>query len=67
MEMGAEKQQAFEQVILLFLDTVLMLHHPVIGERFYIEIDASTYGLGAVVYQLDKEGNKRKISCASRT
>jgi hypothetical protein len=63
---GAEKQQAFEQVKLLFLDTV-MLRHPVIGERFYIETDASTYGLGAVVYQLDKEGNKRIIPCASRT
>jgi hypothetical protein len=57
--------KAFEQTKLLFLEGVLF--HPILGERFFMETDSSSYGLGALIYQLGPEGERRLISCASRT
>ena len=61
-----ELESAFQATKQLFTE-IGILFHPDPDERYYIESDASSYGMGAVLFQLDNEGHKRLISCCSRT
>lgn len=48
------------------LTTAPILAHPDFRERFYIQCDASNYGVGAVLFQLDKQKNERPIAFFSQ-
>jgi hypothetical protein len=59
-------EEAFQATKTLF-KKVVMLHHPELGRRFFIETDSSSVALGAVLYQLNENGQKCIISYCSRT
>ena len=59
-------QTAFERIKEAFLDAVL-LHHPLPGVEFHMQTDSSDYGIGAQLFQIDDQGDKRVLSFASRT
>jgi hypothetical protein len=44
-----------------------MLVYPNFEEKFYVATDASQYGLGAVLYQIDNSGKKQYVKFASRS
>lgn len=44
-----------------------MLQYPDFTRPFYLNCDASDVSLGAVLYQLDEEGNEGVIAFASQT
>src|SRR5262249_42819212 len=52
---GEEQQLAFEQIQLM-LASEPVLSPPDGTKRFYVQTDASKYGTGAVLYQLEGEG-----------
>jgi hypothetical protein len=52
---------AFERLKRLVLENV-MLAHPIPGKRFFLECDASNWGLGMVLSQENEEG-VRKVIC----
>lgn len=59
-------KKAFEEAKQLFIQDV-MLTHPRLDKPFIIQTDASTYSLGAVLMQIDDDGNMVPIAFASRT
>ena len=50
---------------LLFSSSVL-LNYPEVKKPFYLQTDASDVALGAVLFQLDQDGNPYPIIYASR-
>jgi hypothetical protein len=44
-----------------------VLHQPDKSKRFYLRTDASTFAAGAVLFQLDKDGNRCPIAFAARS
>lgn len=48
------------------LTTAPLLVHPDFKKRFYIQCDASSYGVGAVLFQKDEEENERPIAFFSQ-
>lgn len=48
------------------LTTAPVLAHPDFKKRFFIQCDASSYGVGAVLFQKDSEGNERPIAFFSQ-
>lgn len=60
-----EAQSAFETLKTL-LTTAPILINPDYQKRFFIRCDASTQGIGSVLYQLDEGGNERPISYISQ-
>ena len=53
-----DHDQALQQVKSLFINTVV-LNHPRIGERFYLQTDASNIAIGAHLYRLMRRAKKR--------
>lgn len=62
---GPEENEAFNQIKRAFLNTVL-LKHPRLGERFFIETDASNLAIGGILYQRTTAGDKNIISFNSK-
>lgn len=56
----------FERVKMLFCEEVL-LYHPSKSRPFILCTDSSQFGLGALLYQRDEEGDRKLICCASRS
>lgn len=44
------------------LTSAPVLAHPDFRKRFYVQCDASSYGVGAVLFQKDNMGNERPIA-----
>jgi hypothetical protein len=61
-----DHDEALQQVKSLFIKTVI-LHHPRIGERFYLQTDASNIAIGAHLHQIDEKGQKAVLGFVSRT
>ena len=64
--MGPEQEAAFES-LKLKLVTAPVLCHPNFDKPFLIYTDASGYGVGALLKQVDDEGRERVVAYASRT
>lgn len=62
---GPEENEALKQIKNAFLNTVL-LKHPKLGERFFIETDASNLAIGGLLYQRSTAGDKNVISFNSK-
>jgi RNase H-like domain found in reverse transcriptase len=62
---SAESEQVFQQIKDLFIETVHLVY-PDYTRTFFVQCDASNFGLGGQVFQEDEEGNKLVISMASR-
>lgn len=60
-----EAQTAFEKLIDL-LSSAPILTYPNYNKPFYIRCDASTMGVGSVLYQLDDEGGEHPICFMSK-
>lgn len=60
-----EAQKSFERVKSL-LTTAPVLANPDFSKKFYLHCDASDYGIGAVLVQLDQEENERPIAFMSK-
>lgn len=50
----------------MVLTSAPVLVHPNFSKKFYIQCDASDYGIGAVLVQLDEEGLERPIAFMSK-
>lgn len=61
----SQAQEAFDKVKML-LTTAPILANPDFSRKFFVHCDASNYGIGAVLVQLDDEGNERPIAYMSR-
>ena len=59
-------ERTFQGIKTLFCSSVL-LNYPDIKKLFYLQTDASDLALGAVLFQLDEDGNTCPIVYASRT
>ena len=62
---STESQLAFE-TLRKELITAPLLAHPDFTQKFILDTDASDTGLGAVLSQLDKEGQERVVAYGSR-
>jgi hypothetical protein len=60
------RQHAFEE-LKFQLSTAPILQYPDFTKEFRLSTDASDYGVGAVLSQLDQEGRDKPIAFASRT
>ena len=63
---NGDSERTFQEIKALFCRSVL-LKYPDIEKPFYLPTDASDLALGAVLFQLDKDGNPYPIVYASRT
>lgn len=61
-----EMNTQFEKVKELFCEA-MVIHHPDPKKRYYLQCDASSYAIGAVLYQISEEREERLIGFASRT
>ena len=59
-------ERVFNEIKLLFSSSVV-LNYPEIKKPFYLQTDASDVALGAVLFQLDEDGNPCPIIYANRT
>lgn len=64
--MGPDQEAAFES-LKLKLVTAPILGHADFSQPFLIYTDASGYGVGAILKQIDGQGRERVIAYASRT
>lgn len=62
---GEEELKMFDRVKQSF--TEQYLSHPLFDQVFYLQTDASILGLGAELFQLTSDGERRTILFASRT
>lgn len=62
----AETENQFRIVKQLFIDTVV-LEFPRLGQRFFLQCDASKYAYGGQLYQLDENNDIAVIAFTSRT
>jgi transposase InsO family protein len=60
-----ELEQVFRQIKELFVQDVHLVY-PDYTKTFYLQCDASSFGLGSQLYQLDENGNQKIVSMASR-
>jgi hypothetical protein len=63
---GEQQQQAFEKLKETLLKEAV-LQHPDFNKQFIVSTDASGGGLGAVLSQIDENGNERPIAFASKS
>ena len=59
--------ERFSKEIKLLFSSSILLNYPEIKKPFYLQTDASDVALGAVLFQLDEDGNPCPIIYASRT
>lgn len=62
---NATREEAFQNVKALFIGTI-HLAYPDYTKPFYVQCDASEYGLGSQLFQYDEDRNIRVITMASR-
>ena len=63
-----EEHTAIMRRVRSILETEILLAAPDYTRRLYVGTDASKYGIGAILYQIDEEtGEKRYIRMASRS
>lgn len=60
-----EAQRAFERVKLI-LTTAPILSNPDFSKKFFLHCDASDHGIGAVLVQLDADGQEKPIAFMSK-
>lgn len=60
-----EAQKSFDSIKTL-LTTAPVLSNPDFTKKFYLHCDASDFGIGAVLVQLDDEGNERPVAFMSK-
>lgn len=65
-EWTAECADSFEAAKSIFLN-VCVVYHPDFSRDFYVNADASSYGIGAKLYQVREDGEECLLSFASRT
>lgn len=58
-------QEAFEK-LKVAMSTAPILSHPDFSKHFFIQCDASTYGVGSVLFQLSDDGKESPISYFSQ-
>lgn len=58
-------QKAFENIKSL-LTSAPVLANPDFSKKFFLQCDASDFGIGAVLFQLDEGGNERPIAFMSK-
>ncbi|EXX52028.1 gag-pol fusion protein [Rhizophagus irregularis DAOM 197198w] len=63
---GEKQQVAFEQLKQTLITSPILVF-PDFNKQFILLTDASTFGLGVILSQLDEDGNDRVIAYASRT
>lgn len=63
--MTVEAKNSFE-TLKRALTSAPVLVHPDFKKRFFIQCDASSFGVGAVLFQMDSEGNERPIAFFSQ-
>ena len=61
-----DPERVFNEIKLFFSSSV-RLNYPEIKKPFYLQTDANDVALGAVLFQLDEDGNPCPIIYASRT
>jgi hypothetical protein len=66
-EWGEEQQRAFDALKQQLCTEGLALRHPDPDRQFILHTDWSQHGIGAVLAQLDDEGNEYMVACASRS
>lgn len=62
---NSDAQSAFEK-LKFALSTAPLLSHPNFDKRFYIQCDASMYGIGSVLFQLSEDGKECPIAYLSQ-
>lgn len=60
-----DAHRAFEQIKTLLSSSPVLIN-PDFSKKFYLHCDASDYGIGAVLVQMDEEGNERPVAFMSR-
>ena len=66
IEWSEEHSRIFSRIREI-LETEILLVAPDYTRELFVGTDASKYGLGAILYQLDDDGNKKYIRMASRS
>lgn len=61
-----EMEEHFKKVKNLFVETVV-LKYPRLGQRFFLQCDASNYAYGGHLYQLDEKNEMAAIAFTSKT
>lgn len=65
--MGGRRKKCFKDVKDAFL-RVTILKHPNMTLRFFVQAEASSHGIGACLFQLDRaSGERNTIACTSPT
>lgn len=60
------EHEAFQNLKEVFLK-LTVLHHPKETEEYFVQTDASNHGIGACLFQLGLEGERKIIAYSSRT
>lgn len=60
-----EAQTAFEKIKLLLSSSPVLIN-PDFSKKFYLHCDASDFGIGAVLVQLDEDGDERPVAFMSK-
>ncbi|XRB15850.1 transposon Ty3-G Gag-Pol polyprotein [Pseudoscourfieldia marina] len=64
---GAHEQRAMDRLKELLCTPGVGLHHVDPARPLYLHTDWSNYGMGALLGQIDDDGNERLCGCISRS